>query len=72
MSAKASEEMMGLLQELVLLKQADTADEGSTAHSVESRERQNRRNEIADQIKALGEANGRTPSDGNSQPSGGV
>ena len=67
MSAKASEEMMGLLQELVLLKQADTADEGS---SVESRERQNRRNEITGQIKALGEAKGRTPSDENSQSSG--
>jgi hypothetical protein len=53
MSSKASEEMMGLLQELALLKKA-AADEGPTVHSIESQERQNRRREIADQIKALG------------------
>jgi hypothetical protein len=58
MSSKASEEMMGLLQELALLKQAEVADEGPTVHSIESRERQNRRREIADQIKALGEPAG--------------
>jgi hypothetical protein len=58
MSSKASEEMMGLLQELALLKQEEAADEGPTVHSMESQERQNRRREIADQIKALGEPAG--------------
>ena len=36
MSSKASEEMMGLLQELALLKQAD---EGPTVHSIQPQER---------------------------------
>ena len=58
MSAGASEEMMGLLQELALLKQADAADGGSTVLSHESQERQKRRKEIADRIKALGERAG--------------
>jgi|HubBroStandDraft_1064217.scaffolds.fasta_scaffold1873216_1 hypothetical protein len=55
MSSKASEEMMGLLQELALLKQAEAADEGPRVQSIESQGRQNRRREIADRIKALGE-----------------
>lgn len=54
MRSKASQEMMGLLQELTLLKPAE-ADDGPNVHSVKSRERQDRRREIADQIKALGE-----------------
>jgi hypothetical protein len=58
MSANAPEEMMRLLQELVLLKKLDAADGGSVVQSVESQERQKRRDEIGDQIKALGETAG--------------
>jgi hypothetical protein len=55
MSAKPSEEMMCLLQELVLLKKLDEEDEGAIIKSVEFQGRQKRRNQIADQIKALSE-----------------
>ncbi|MGA2923725.1 MAG: hypothetical protein ABSE28_21695 [Candidatus Sulfotelmatobacter sp.] len=58
MSANAPEEMMRLLEELVLLKRLDAADGGSVVQSVESQERQKRRDEIGDQIKALGETAG--------------
>jgi hypothetical protein len=58
MSANAPEEMMRLLQELVLLKKLDAADGGSVVQSVESQERKKRRDEIGDQIKALGETAG--------------
>ena len=58
MRSKASEDMMGLLQELALLKQAEATVEGPTVGSIESQERQNRRREIAEQIKALGEPAG--------------
>jgi hypothetical protein len=58
MSANAPEEMMRLLQELVLLKKLDAADGGSVVQSVESQERQKRRDEIGGQIKALGETAG--------------
>ena len=55
MGTNATEKMMLLLQELVLLKKLDATDRGSTVQSVESQERQKRRNEIGGQIKALGE-----------------
>ncbi|MFZ0200246.1 MAG: hypothetical protein WB523_08965 [Candidatus Sulfotelmatobacter sp.] len=58
MSHKSSEEMMSLLQELALLKKLDNEDEGSVVQSVETQARQKRRNEIADQIKALSETAG--------------
>ena len=56
-SANASELMMGLLKELSLLKQMDeTYETGPKAglDTVEFERRQKRREEIADQIKALG------------------
>lgn len=46
------------VQELVLLKKLDAADGGSVVQSVESQERQRRRDEIGDQIRALGETAG--------------
>jgi len=55
MGTNATEKMMLLLQELVLLKKLDATDRGSTVQSVESQERRKRRNEIGGQIKALGE-----------------
>jgi len=58
MSANAPEEMIRRLEELVLLKRLDAADGGSVVQSVESQERQKRRDEIGDQIKALGETAG--------------
>jgi len=58
MSANAPEEMMRLLEELVLLKRLDAADGGSVVQSVVSQERQKRRDEIGDQIKALDETAG--------------
>ena len=58
MSAKPSEEMMSGLQEFVLLKNLDEEDEGAKIKSVEFQERQKRRHQIADQIKALSEPEG--------------
>ena len=55
MSAR-SEEMMGLLKELVLLKDLDDrsgAGLKSGTEADEFRERQKRRSEISEQIKAL-------------------
>jgi hypothetical protein len=56
MSEKSSE-MMSLLQELALLKQLDADPKGELRSAAETNEfesRQNRRKEIADRIKALG------------------
>jgi hypothetical protein len=58
MSAKPSQEMMSRLQEFVLLKHLDEEDEGAKIKSVEFQERQKRRNQIADQIKALSNPEG--------------
>ena len=58
MSAKPSQEMMRRLQEFVLLKNLDEEDEGAKIKSVEFQERQKRRNQMADQIKALSEPEG--------------
>jgi hypothetical protein len=57
MSAKPSQEMMRRLQEFVLLKNLDE-EEGAKIKSVEFQERQKRRHQIADQIKALSEPEG--------------
>ena len=59
MSSKPSEQMMDLLQELALLKELDKDDEkglASDLQAAESDSRQRRRQEIGDQIKALGES----------------
>jgi hypothetical protein len=56
-----SETMMGLLKELALLKELDSKDKGgprSEPEVSEFEQRKNRRREITDQIKALGEAAG--------------
>jgi hypothetical protein len=57
MSAQ-SETMMNLLKELALLKELDEKSEAKSKSEKEIREfeaRQSRRQEIADQIRALGE-----------------
>ena len=57
MSSKPSEQMMDLLQELALLKELDKDDEkglGSDLQAAEVDSRKRRRQEIGDQIKALG------------------
>ncbi|MGB8580794.1 MAG: hypothetical protein WCD47_08225 [Candidatus Sulfotelmatobacter sp.] len=59
MSSKPSEQMMDLLQELALLKELDKDHKeglGSDVQAAESESRQRRRQEIGDQIKALGES----------------
>ena len=59
MSSKPSEQMMDLLQELALLKDLDKDDEKGFRSDVQVAEfdsRQRRRQEIGDQIKALGES----------------
>jgi hypothetical protein len=59
MSTESSEQMMELLKELALLKQLDEKKERgeiSDENITELESRENRRREIADQIKALGEA----------------
>ncbi len=59
MSSKPSEQMMDLLQELALLKELDKDDEkglGSDLQAAEVDSRKRRRQEIGDQIKALGES----------------
>jgi hypothetical protein len=58
MSAKSSETMMDLLKELALLKQLDEKFEREAGSSLEISEfelRQDRRREIANQIKTLAE-----------------
>lgn len=57
MSSESSEQMMDLLKELALLKKLDEKHEaggGSDVDRAELESRQNRRREIAEQIKALG------------------
>jgi hypothetical protein len=60
MSSKPSEQMMDLLQELALLKDLDDKDDEkgfrSDVQVAEFDSRQRRRQEIGDQIKALGES----------------
>jgi hypothetical protein len=56
MSAKSSELMMGLLQELAMLKELDKKYESGGRSEVDTAEfggRQRRRQEISDQMKAL-------------------
>lgn len=58
MSAKPSDVMMDLLKELSLLKDLDQRYEGGSRTEreiAEFEERQTRRRQITDQIKALGE-----------------
>lgn len=58
MSAKPSDVMMDLLKELSLLKDLDQQYEGrgkTEREIAEFEERQTRRRQITDQIKALGE-----------------
>jgi hypothetical protein len=57
MSSKPSEQMMNLLKELALLKEMDEKHEtrlGSDVDTAELESRKNRRQEICEQIKALG------------------
>ena len=59
MSSKPSEQMMDLLQELALLKEFDKDDKKGLASNLQAADfdsRQRRRQEIGDQIKALGES----------------
>ena len=61
MSTESSEQMMDLLKELALLKKLDekkASGEVSDVDIVELQSRENRRREITEQIKALGEAAG--------------
>ena len=55
-----SETMMSLLKELALLKELDEKSEASKSEdeAAEFEARQNRRQEITEQIKALGETAG--------------
>jgi hypothetical protein len=56
MSTESSDLMMDLLKELAMLKELDRNDKPEPASEVtESELRKQRRREIADQIKALGE-----------------
>jgi hypothetical protein len=59
MSSKPSEKMMDLLQELALLKELDRAHESGPKSNLQIAEfdlRQQRRQEIGDQIKALAQS----------------
>ncbi|MFZ0293459.1 MAG: hypothetical protein WAL52_07620 [Candidatus Sulfotelmatobacter sp.] len=59
MSSKPSEQMMDLLQELALLKELDKDHKEGSKSDVQAAElnsRKRRRQEIGDQIKALGES----------------
>lgn len=58
MSTDQSEQMMELLKELALLKKLEEKEsgEGSDVDAAEIESRENRRREITEQIKALGEA----------------
>lgn len=60
MSTESSEQMMELLKELALLKKLDEKESETVADAdiVELQSRENRRREISEQIKALGEAAG--------------
>lgn len=58
MNAKPSDVMIDLLKELALLKDLDQKYDGGARterETLEFEERQNRRRQITDQIKALGE-----------------
>jgi hypothetical protein len=55
MSTRPSEQMMDLLKELALLKELDGKHEtGSPVDTIEIESRKSRRQEICEQIKALG------------------
>lgn len=54
--SKQSENMMDLLKELALLKELDRTSNNASHTGEEVKARQNRRQEITDQITALGEA----------------
>jgi hypothetical protein len=58
MSTESSEQMMELLKELALLKKLDEkeSEAASDVDIAELESRENRRREITEQIKALGEA----------------
>jgi hypothetical protein len=58
MSTESSEQMMQLLKELALLKKLDEKESEavSDVDIAELESRENRRREIGEQIKALGEA----------------
>jgi hypothetical protein len=59
MSTESSEQMMELLKELALLKQLDEKEERgeiSDENITDLESREDRRREISEQIKALGEA----------------
>jgi hypothetical protein len=59
MSTESSEQMMELLKELALLKELDEKKERgeiSDENVTDLESRENRKREIAEQIKALGEA----------------
>jgi hypothetical protein len=58
MTTESSEQMMELLKELALLKKLDEKESGevSDVDIAELESRENRRREISEQIKALGEA----------------
>jgi len=59
MSTESSEQMMELLKELALLKELDEKKERgeiSDENITDLESRENRKREIAEQIKALGEA----------------
>lgn len=58
MSSEQSEQMMELLKELASLKKVEEKEngEGSDVGAAELESRENRRREITEQIKALGEA----------------
>lgn len=62
MTANSSEAMMNLLKELALLKTLDVVSESATGSNLETSElalRETRRQEIAEQIKALAEPAGK-------------
>ena len=58
MSTKPSDQMMELLKELALLKKLEEKEkgDGSAVDAAELESTENRRREISEQIKALGEA----------------
>lgn len=58
MSTESSEQMMQLLKELAMLKELDKKESEAVSDGgiAELESRENRRREIGEQIKALGEA----------------
>ena len=58
MSTESSEQMMQLLKELAMLKELDGKESEAVSDGdiAELQSRENRRREIGEQIKALGEA----------------